>query len=235
MPKIFIVIPTYNERENIRALVQKIFSLSIKDLSVIIVDDNSPDGTGQTAKKLAEEYPVFVIHRPQKMGLGSAYIQGFKLALQQQADLIFEMDADFSHQPKQIPQFIQAIQEGFEVVLGSRKIAQGRIIGWPWWRSLISWGAMFVSRLVLGLKVKDVTTGFRCYQRKVLVSLDLDKIKSNGYAFLEEMVYLCQKKGFKIKEIPITFLDRSRGKSKLGWKEIIEFFVVLFKLRFLSK
>ena len=230
--KIFIIIPTYNEKENIERLSKEIFSLHINDLKIVIVDDNSPDGTGKKMKELENLYPIAVIQRPKKMGLGSAYIKGFKYALENGADLIMEMDADFSHSPDEIFNFIKAIEEGYDVVVGSRRIKGGKIIGWNIFRKFSSWGAMTASRLILNLKTYDVTSGFRCYRRKVLENINLDDIKSNGYAFQEEMFFLCEKKGFKIKEIPIIFLDRQRGKSKLSGKEIIEFFITIFRLRF---
>lgn len=228
---IFIIIPTYNEGENIEKLIKKIFNLGIQNLNVAIVDDNSSDGTGKKADELAKNFPVKVIHRPQKSGLGSAYKEGFKYALENGADLIFEMDADFSHSPQEIPNFIKTIKEGHDVVIGSRRIKGGKIIGWNIFRKFSSWGAMTISRVILNLKIYDVTSGFRCYKRKVLESIDLDKINSNGYAFQEEMIYLCEKKGFKIKEIPIIFFDRKFGKSKLSKKEIVEFFINLSKLK----
>lgn len=232
--KIFIIIPTYNEKENLKKLVQEIFSLGIEGLNLVVVDDGSPDGTGLIAKKLARTYPLFLIERQKKMGLGSAYRTGFKFALDRGADLIFEMDADGSHQPKEIPKFLAAIEQGAEVVIGSRRIPGGKIIGWNWQRKFYSWAAMGFSRLILGLKTKDVTSGFRCYRNKVLKSITLDKIKSQGYAWQEEMVWLCEKMGFKIKEIPITFIDRRAGHSKLGIKEIFEFFLIILKLKFKS-
>ena len=226
-----IILPTYNESQNLEQLIKAIFDLGISDLKVIIVDDNSPDGTGRMADKLSRQYPVQVIHRESKQGLGSAYIAGFKLALQQNADLIFEMDADFSHDPKNLPRFIEAINQGTDVVIGSRRVENGKIIGWNSWRHFTSWSAMSFSRLVLGLKTKDVTSGYRCYQRKVLEQLNLDSITSNGYAFQEEMIYKCEKQGLKIKEIPVVFKDRVHGQSKLSRKEILEFFVVMWRLR----
>ncbi|MBT4277475.1 polyprenol monophosphomannose synthase [Candidatus Falkowbacteria bacterium] len=229
--KIFICIPTYNEAENIENLIKEIFGLGIENLKVIVIDDNSPDKTGEIADKLAENYSIKVIHRKGKLGLGSAYIAGFKYALKNQADLIFEMDADFSHNPKDIPRFLEEIKNGNEVVLGSRKIEQGEIKDWNLWRHFCSNGAMLFSRILLRLKTKDVTTGFRCYKREALESLNLDNIKSNGYAFQEEMIYLCEKKDFKIKEIPITFIDRKYGKSKLAFKDIIEFFIKIVRLK----
>ncbi len=231
---IFICIPTYNESENIKKLIKAIFGLGIENLKVVIIDDNSPDGTGKIAEKLAQRFPIKVIQRPGKLGLGSAYITGFQYALQKGADLILEMDADFSHNPQDIPRFLAEIKKGYDVVLGSRKIKGGEIKNWNWWRYAASDGAMWFSRLVLGLKTRDVTTGFRCYKREVLESIDLQNIKSNGYAFQEEMIFWCEKKNFRIKEIPIIFEDRRYGRSKLSFKDIVEFFVKIIRLRFFS-
>jgi len=231
--KIYIIIHTYNEAENLSNLV-KVISKELENYNykILIVDDNSPDGTGQVAEELKQNYPVDVLHRDNKLGLGSAYLTGFKIALDNGADLIFEMDADFSHDPRDLPKMIKEIKNGNDVVIGSRRVKGGKIVGWNFWRHFCSKGAMFFSRLVLNIKTKDVTAGFRCYKRKVLESIDLDKIKSNGYAFQEEMIYKIEKMNFKIKEIPVIFTDRQKGKSKLNKKDIWEFFVMIFKLRF---
>lgn len=229
--KVFIVIPTYNEKENIERLIKKIFALNIDNLRIIIIDDNSQDGTGQLAKKLAKTYPITVIQRPQKIGLGSAYITGFARALNNGADLICQMDADFSHHPQDVPALIQACRDGVDLALGSRRIGGGKIIGWNWWRKFCSWNAMSLSRTILNLKTRDVTTGFRCFRRDALEKIKFQNIKTNGYAWLEEMIYLAEKNNLKIKEVPVTFIDRKFGQSKLGWSEIWEFFVTLVKLR----
>lgn len=226
---IAIVIPTYNERENIQKLIESIFNLKLPNIEVIIVDDNSPDKTAETAIKLAECLPIHVIKRHTKMGLGSAYITGFKKALSMGAEFIFEMDADFSHDPNDIPRLLAAVTD-VDCVIGSRKIKGGKIIGWSWWRKLMSAGAMWVSRFFLNLKIRDVTAGFRCYKRKIMESIGIDSIMSNGYAFQEEMLYRVQCAGFKIKEIPVTFIDRQKGKSKLSKQDILEFFWLIAKL-----
>jgi dolichol-phosphate mannosyltransferase len=227
----FVCIPTYNEKDNIENLAKAIFNLNIKGLKLVIIDDNSPDGTGEIADRLAEKHPIKVIHRDGKLGLGTAYIAGFKYALSNGGKYMFEMDADFSHNPNDIPRLLKEARDGYQVVLGSRKIDQGEIKDWSFWRHFASDGAMFFSRALLGLKTKDVTAGFRCYKKEVLEELNLDTIKSNGYAFQEEMIYLCEKKKFKIKEVPITFVDRKLGESKLSHNEIIEFFVKMVKLK----
>lgn len=233
---IAIVIPTYNEALNIENLIKEILSLSLADLIVIVVDDNSPDGTAVIAERVKKRNAnwfdsIFVIKRLKKMGLGSAYVAGFKKALELGADYIFEMDADFSHDPQDIPVIIEKAQN-YDLVIGSRKIKGGKIIGWNWHRKLMSAGAMFVARLFLQLKPKDVTAGFRCYHRSVLQKINLNEIKSNGYAFQEEMLYRVQNLGFKIAEVPVIFRDRRLGKSKLSKKDIIEFFALMLKLKF---
>ncbi|MFA6547424.1 MAG: polyprenol monophosphomannose synthase [Candidatus Magasanikbacteria bacterium] len=229
--KTIVVIPTYNERDNIVNLINDIFAQSIDNLQIIVVDDNSPDKTGELVSKAQTVYPnLYLIKRYNKLGLGSAYIAGFKKALALGADLIVEMDADFSHDPKDLPRLIEACANGFHLAIGSRKINGGKIVGWNWRRKLMSHGAMVIARTFLRLRVKDVTSGFRCYRREVLEKINLDKIKSNGYAFQEEMLYRTQKNKFQIKEIPVIFKDRTLGKSKLSNKDIIEFFTTIFKL-----
>lgn len=234
--KLIIIIPTYNESQNIEKLLKKIFALNIPDLEVIIIDDNSPDGTSQLVGNLLilQSFNLHLITRQNKLGLGSAYLTGFKKALSLGADYIFEMDADFSHNPDDIPRLLEAAQNA-DLVIGSRKIAGGEIIGWNFWRKFMSNGAMWLSRLLLGLKVRDVTSGFRCFKRRVLETIPLDEIKSNGYAFQEELLYRAQKSGFTITEIPVIFVDRQEGKSKLSKKDIIEFFLIILRLKYASK
>lgn len=230
-----IIIPTYNEADNIKRLIIEIFNLDIPDLQIIVIDDNSPDKTADVVEKIKESMgwntKIFLIKRNKKLGIGSAYIAGFKKALALNADYIFEMDADLSHNPQDIPLMLAKIADN-DLVIGSRKIKGGKIIGWNLKRKLMSNGAMFVSRLLLRLKPKDVTAGFRCYKKEVLQKIDLEKIKSNGYAFQEEMLYRTQKLGFKICEVPVIFRDRKFGQSKLSKKDILEFFLIIFKLRF---
>lgn len=230
--KSIIVIPTYNEKENLENLIIEIFKHDL-DLGVVIVDDNSPDGTGKIADELAKDYPVYVVHRAKKSGLGTAYRAGFKKALELGADLVYEMDADFSHDPSVIPEFIKQINNGYQVVVGSRRIKGGEIIGWNWFRHFESSGAMWFSRVILGLKTKDVTSGFKCYTRPATEYL-LEQgvgIKSSGYAFQEETIYRLEKVNYRIKEIPITFKDRELGQSKLSFKDIFNFFTTIFRLK----
>ena len=231
--KAIIIIPTYNEKDNIEILIRRIADLSINNLQVCVVDDNSPDGTGVIVDKLIKQFPfVMAIHRKEKLGLGSAYIAGFKKALHEGAEFVFEMDADLSHNPDDIPRFLEEVKKGSEVVIGSRRIPQGGVENWSMVRNWMSKSAMWFSRVMLRLKTHDVTSGYRCYARNVIESINWEKIKGNGYSFQEEVIYLCEKKGFKVKEIPIVFRDRTYGHSKLSKKEIINFFITILKLRF---
>lgn len=227
--KPIIVIPTYNEKDNIVKLLSRIFLLNIENLEIIIVDDSSPDGTATLVRQLNSPVPLHLMVREGKLGIGTAYITGFKKALELGADKIVQMDADLSHDPDDV---VSLIAHDADLVIGSRKIPGGVIIGWGIIRMAMSTGAMWFSRLLLGLKPKDVTAGFRCFKRNVLESIPLDEIKSNGYAFQEEMLYRTQKLGCTILEIPVMFIDRYRGKSKLSKKDIVEFFIVMLRLRF---
>ena len=219
--KASVIIPTYNEGDNIEQLVGEILTLS-PPLDVIIVDDNSPDGTGDLAGALATEHPdrVYVIHRPAKLGLGTAHVAGFKLALEQGADLILSMDADFSHHPRYIPSMLKKSREA-HLVIGSRYVRGGgtRFCGWK--RRLLSWGANAFAKLMLGLPARDCTAGFRCYHREVLLSINLDDIFSNGYSFLIEMIYRTKRRGWCVGEVPIIFEDRRHGTSKISRREIL--------------
>jgi len=226
-----VVIPTYNERDNIVNLINDIFLQPIENLSIIVVDDNSPDKTAELVSPLQTIYPnLYLIKRYNKLGLGSAYIAGFKKALALGADLIVEMDADFSHDPKDIPRLTEVCKDGFHLAIGSRKIKGGKIVGWNFKRKFMSHGAMVIARTFLRLRAKDVTSGFRCFKREVLEKINLDNVKSNGYAFQEEMLYRTQKNKFHIKEIPVIFSDRKLGTSKLANKDIVEFFITIFRL-----
>ena len=229
--KPIIVIPTYNERDNIATLVSQIFALRIPELEIVVVDDNSPDKTAEVVEGMRADYPVHLVRRLRKLGLGSAYIAGFKKALALGADYIFEMDADFSHDPADLPRLLSAAAD-HDLAIGSRKILGGKIVGWSLWRRLSSAGAMFFSRLLLGLRVRDVTAGFRCFRSQALKSIALDTVKSNGYAFQEELLYRAEQAGFSIIEVPVVFNDRRRGRSKLSKKDIWEFFTVMYKLKF---
>lgn len=219
--KIMIIVPTYNEKENIVSLLTKLLALPI-NADVIVVDDNSPDGTGKLVDELhAENTRVQVIHRVAKLGLGTAYIAGFKKALSEDADLILTMDADFSHHPHYIPAMVNLAQK-HHVVIGSRYIPGGGVENWEWYRKFLSWGANLFARTMLSLKANDCTAGFRCYHRDVLLKIDLDNIFSNGYSFLLEMAYKCQKLGCSFGETPIIFANRREGTSKISQTEIFK-------------
>jgi dolichol-phosphate mannosyltransferase len=227
--KFMVIIPTYNEKENIERLVHTILSLE-PEFYITIVDDNSPDGTGQIAERLAATCPtVHVIHRPEKQGLGTAYIAGFKYALSQGADYIFEMDADFSHDPNRLPDFLEAIKD-YDLVLGSRYINGIRVEGWKFRRLLLSKFANMYASYLIVLPVWDFTGGFRCYRREVLESIDLDRIHSDGYAFQIEMLYYTYKHGFHIKEIPFLFREREHGYSKISRHVVWEAFWLVLRL-----
>ncbi len=230
--KTVVIIPTYNEAENIKNIIMETFQVN-NSLHILIVDDNSPDKTSEKVKQLQSSYTnnLHLITRDGKYGLGSAYITGFKWALKNKFTLICEMDADGSHNPQHINEFIKYINQGYDVVIGSRRIKDGHIIGWNIFRHIASFSAMKFAKIFLNLKTEDITSGFRCYHKKIFDKINLDNIKSNGYAFQEEMLYLCEKNNFKIKEIAITFVDRKKGKSKLTLKDILEFFIVMIKLK----
>lgn len=227
-----IVMPTYNESPNLEGVVERTLDLGIEGLAVLVVDDASPDGTGAIADRLHDRHPesVFVMHRKGKSGLGSAYLDGFRYGLRNGYDLLCEMDADGSHDPASVPDLIGEARLGADVVIGSRRIPGGKIIGWAPHRHIMSGGAMFMSRLLLRLKTRDVTAGFRCYRASAIEELLKLPIKSDGYAFQEEMIFYCERLGFRIKEVPITFRDREKGESKLSWKEVVRFFTAIFRL-----
>lgn len=226
-----IIIPTYNEKANIEELLSQIFGLGIEDLSVLVVDDSSPDGTGELVESLKTKYPnLEVLHREKKEGLGRAYIAGFKYVLEKGADLILHLDADFSHNPDYILEFLKAINN-YDLVLGSRYVKGGGVENWNWARRLISRFGNIYARLILGVPVHDLTGGFKCYRRAVLEKLDLDNLNSIGYCFLTETTYRAWQAGFKIKEIPIIFTERVGGKSKFNIKIILESFVKVLKLK----
>lgn len=226
--KVYIVIPTFNEAQNLAKLVDQIFSIH-PTFHIVVVDDNSPDGTGKIADSLSHNYPgLHVIHRSHKFGLGSAYIEGFKLAIDKQADLIMEMDADFSHDPRYIADLVEASKTA-DVVIGSRYIHGVRVEGWRFRRLLLSKLAnIFVSHVIVK-PVWDFTAGFRCYRRAVLETIGLERISSDGYAFQIEMTYLAFKYGFKVCEVPILFRERAHGFSKISRKVVREAFWVTLK------
>ena len=231
--KVLIIIPTYNESENVRRLAQEIFSYQ-KEVHILFVDDNSPDGTSAIIKDIQKESNhIHLLERPGKLGLGTAYLVGFKYALGKGYDFIFEMDADFSHDPKEIPNFLKAIEEN-DLVLGSRYIRGVNVINWPMRRLLLSFLANKYSRIATGLPINDATGGFKCFRREVLETIDLKRIKSNGYAFQIEVSFKAWRNGFRIKEIPIIFVDRQAGVSKISKSIMWEAIFLVWKLRLLS-
>ena len=219
--KTLIVVPTYNEKENIKILVSKIF-LYHPPADILFIDDNSPDHSATIIKELQKtSSQIHLIERPGKLGLGSAYLTGFKWGLERDYDTFFEMDADLSHHPKYLPDFLNAIQT-HDLVVGSRYIPGGGIENWNFFRRLLSKGGSYYSQKLLGLPYQDLTAGFKCFKSNVLKSLDLDKIKSEGYCFQIELTHKTHLKGFRIKEIPILFSNRSFGKSKISKKIVLE-------------
>jgi dolichol-phosphate mannosyltransferase len=230
--KSLIVLPTYNERENIEAIVSAILGQS-SDFDVLIVDDNSPDGTGQIVERLAGDEPrIHVMHRAEKLGLGTAYIQGFLWALARDYDYIFEMDADFSHDPADLARLRAVVLAGeADASVGSRWVPGGGTQNWSFVRTFISRGGSWYARLILGMPIKDLTSGFKCFGRHVLEHLDLQSVHSNGYAFQVEMNYRCHLAGFRVAEVPILFVDRRVGKSKMGGHIVTEAMVVVLRLR----
>ena len=225
MPKTVIVLPTYNEIDNLPRMVEALRSLGLANLSILVVDDNSPDGTGQLADELAQRYPdeVFALHRSAKEGLGAAYVAGFKRAVQMNADYIIQMDCDFSHQPHYVPQLIAAAAD-CDFVIGSRYMRGGGVDeSWSFYRKALSWFAnrVYVPAL-LGVPITDATGGFKLWRRATLIGLDLDRVRSNGYVFQVEMSYIACRLGYKVREIPIYFPDRQHGHSKMNSNIAIE-------------
>jgi dolichol-phosphate mannosyltransferase len=233
MPRILVVIPTYNEAENIARLLPAVLSQA-EQIEVLVVDDRSPDGTAMQVRDMMKADPrIHLLERERKMGLGSAYVAGFKYALSNGYDFVFEMDADFSHNPQEINHFLEKIAD-YDMVIGSRYTNGVRVLNWPIRRLMLSYSANVYTRIMTGLPLYDATGGYKCYRRAVLEAIDLDRIRSNGYAFQIEMSYKTWKKGFRIVEIPITFLDRRSGASKMSKHIVYEAIFMLWKLRFQS-
>jgi len=227
-----VILPTYNERENLEPIIEELLSLD-RVTHIIIVDDNSPDGTGRLADKLAaRDGRVAALHRPAKAGLGGAYVAGFEAALQLGAEIMLTMDADFSHHPRYIPEMLGMMDLGYDIVIGSRYIAEGGTRNWGARRRLLSAGANATARRLLGLQAHDCTAGFRAYRSQVIDSVPLHHIRSNGYSFLVEMLYHCQRMGYSIGEVPIVFEDRLRGSSKINQQEIFKAIFTVIRLGF---
>ena len=212
-----VIIPTYNEKENIEKIIHAIFSLP-KAFDILVIDDGSPDGTAEIVKKMmSDEGRLFLLERSGKLGLGTAYIMGFKWALERDYQYIFEMDADFSHDPKDLPRLYEACAvEGYDVAIGSRYVSGVNVVNWPIGRVLMSYFASKYVKFVTGFNIHDTTAGFKCYKRRVLETIELDKIRFKGYAFQIEMKYTAYKIGFKIKEVPVIFVNRVEGTSKMS-------------------
>ncbi|MBI1804271.1 MAG: polyprenol monophosphomannose synthase [Ignavibacteriae bacterium] len=230
MPKTLVVTPTYNEADNIEQFITDVLKQS-PDIQILIVDDNSPDKTGDIVARMMETNSrVHLIRRPYKMGLGTAYVEGFRYAIARHFDYVFEMDADFSHNPDEIPHFLKRMNE-CDLVLGSRYTNGVRVVNWPIRRLLLSYSANVYTRIVTGMPVKDATGGFKCFKRKVLESINLDNVRSNGYAFQIEMNFKTWSKGFKVCEHPIIFFDRRSGVSKMSKKIVYEAVFMVWKLK----
>lgn len=235
MGKNLVIIPTYNEIENIEKMVRTVFDLP-REFELLIVDDGSPDSTAAKVKELQKEYTgkLHIEERKGKLGLGTAYIHGFKWALARDYDFIFEMDCDFSHNPKDLVRLLEACENGADVAVGSRYVKGGNVSNWDTKRILLSYFASVYVRMILWFNVKDTTAGFKCYKRKVLETINLDNIRFMGYAFQIEMKYSAYKKGFKIVEVPITFVDRVLGTSKMSSKIFKEAFLGVVQMRFMK-
>ncbi len=232
MDKSLIIIPTYNERENLRAMAAAVLEV-LPETHLLVVDDNSPDGTGDVADELAEkDERVHTMHRPGKMGLGTAYVEGFRWGLERGYELLWEMDCDFSHDPRYLPDMLAAMDDGADLAIGSRYVAGGGTDNWGLGRKILSRGGGFYARMVLGLPINDLTSGFRCYRRTVLETISLDDLRSEGYAFQIEMAYKTYKAGFHIQEVPIVFVDRRVGQSKMSSKIVVEAVLGVWRMRF---
>jgi dolichol-phosphate mannosyltransferase len=232
-PKATVCLPTYNERENLEKMVR---ALGPHDVGVLVIDDGSPDGTGEIADRLAAELDyVQVLHRAHKEGIGRAYIAGFEHVLAGDSELILEMDCDFSHDPADVPRLIAACEAGADLALGSRYVPGGGTRNWGLVRRVISWGGSFYARVLLGVRIRDLTGGFKCFRRRVLETLDLDAIESKGYAFQIETTYRALRQGFRVEEIPIVFVDRTEGTSKMSRSIVVEAMLKVPLLRFTAR
>jgi dolichol-phosphate mannosyltransferase len=231
--KALVIIPTYNESENVVPLLERVFAQGLS-VEVLIVDDNSPDGTGEIADRAAAADPrVHVMHRPAKQGLGSAYVAGFRYALDRDYEAVFEMDADFSHNPDSLPEFLRELEEA-DLVLGSRYLYGVTVVNWPLSRLILSYAANVYSRVITGMRYKDLTGGYKCFRRRILEAIDWERVRSDGYSFQIEITFKAFRKGFRIKEIPILFVDRRAGESKMNRKIVWEAAWMVWRLRLLD-
>ncbi|MEK9152040.1 MAG: polyprenol monophosphomannose synthase [Patescibacteria group bacterium] len=228
-----VIIPTYNERENLESIVTEIMVENLGNASVLVVDDASPDGTGALADDLARNFSgrVHVLHRPAKLGLGSAYLDGFRFAVDRGFDIVCQMDADGSHDPHDIAKLAGAMDERTDMVIGSRRVPGAQIVGWGPHRHFMSAAATMFARAALGLRARDVTAGFRCYRSRVVAHLLRQPFVSSGFSFQEEALLYCERAGFGVKEIPVIFRDRSRGRSKLGIAEAVNFLRMVMRIK----
>ena len=235
MKKTLVIIPTYNEADNIIKIIPEVLKNSSpeNEFNILVVDDNSPDGTAGLVEEMKND-KVKLLKRERKSGLGTAYVAGFHYAIKNNYDFVFEMDADFSHDPKYLKGFIDRLNEGYDLVIGSRYINGVSVLNWPIRRLILSYMASVYTRMVTGLKVMDTTAGFMCYRVTALRQINLDEVKSNGYSFQIEMKFKFYKKGFKISEIPILFIDRLEGESKMSRKVVYEAYFMVWKLKFKS-
>ncbi|MDW8436412.1 MAG: polyprenol monophosphomannose synthase [Chloroherpetonaceae bacterium] len=233
--KTLVIIPTYNESENIRIVLELIFGLDLPDLDVLVIDDNSPDGTANVVRELAAQNPrIRLIEREGKLGLGTAYVRGFRFALENGYDFVMEMDADLSHDPRMIPLFLAAIKDA-DLVIGSRYVGSvANVVNWPLSRLFLSIGASLYTRVITGMPIQDPTAGFKLFRREVLQAIDLDDVRSGGYSFQIEMNFKAWRKGFRVKEIPIVFVDRTVGSSKMSKKIIWEAIWMVWALKLRS-
>ncbi len=230
--RVLVIIPTYNEKENIEKIISAVLKICTSS-DVLVIDDNSQDGTGSIVKSFQKRTDrVYLFEREKKLGLGTAYLKGFKFGIKKRYDYLFEMDADFSHDPEDLPRFLEEIQKA-DLVIGSRYKNGVSVVNWPITRLLLSYFANVYARIVTGVPVKDLTAGFKCFRREVIESIDLDSIHSDGYGFQIEMNYWTFRKGYRIKEIPVIFIDRRSGESKMSKRIIWEAFWLVIRLRFL--
>lgn len=230
--RVLVITPTYNERENLETFV-RLLHASAPEVDVLVVDDNSPDGTGEIADALASaDARIRVMHRAGKQGLGTAYLEGFRWALARDYDVVFEMDTDLSHDPRYVPDFLRAVDAGADVVIGSRNIPGGGVEGWGLGRHVLSKGGSLYSRTILGVSVRDLTSGFKAFTRRALEAIQLDAVQSNGYSFQIELTYRALQRGMKVTEVPITFVDRRAGRSKMSRAIFAEAIGMVWKLRF---
>ncbi len=229
--RVLVIVPTFNERDNVPILIDAIFMV-MNDAHVLIVDDSSPDGTGQAAETIAQQDPrVRVLHRQAKLGLGTAYVAGFQLALREGYDIVVEMDADMSHDPRYLPALVGALDDGADLVVGSRNVPEGGVEGWGLGRQLLSKGGSLYSRVILGVGIRDLTTGYKAYTRRALEVIGIDEIRSNGYSFQIETTFRALRWGLVVVEVPIVFVDRRVGRSKMSRRVFAEAVGMVWKLR----